>query len=234
MGGAGVDQEPHRRCAAFEENNQKGRYLTKDEVRRLYAATVASENEMLQYIVPMLILTGARKREVLDATWVDFDCARRLWRIPTCKAGKARHVPLSEGMLALLASIPRFPGCPFVVPNPKTLRPYVSIFASWRTARNAAGIPDVRVHDLRHSYASFLINAGRSLYEVQKLLGHTQVRTTQRYAHLSQATLLDAANSAVQAVGVAFAPALPSPTTVEADPQQGSQVTRPTILVGDD
>jgi len=81
-----------------------------------------------------------------------------------------------------------------VFPNPKTGKPYVSIFYSWNTARKQAGLADVRIHDLRHSFASFLVNAGRSLYEVQKILGHTQIKTTQRYAHLSQDTLIDAAN----------------------------------------
>jgi hypothetical protein len=69
--------------------------------------------------------------------------------------------------------------------------------------------PYGRSHDLirtRHSFASFLVNAGRSLYEVQKILGHTQVKTTQRYAHLAQQTLVDAANAAVSALGSAFAP----------------------------
>ena len=158
----------------------------------------------------MLVLTGARKRELLDARWEDFDEARQVWRIPMTKAGKARHVPLSDGMVRLLHTVPRFPGCPFVVPNPKTLRPYVSIYAAWDTARKAAGLPEVRVHDLRHSFASFLINAGRSLYEVQKILGHTQMRTTQRYAHLSQDTLLTAANAAVDAAGIEFLPVLPT------------------------
>ena len=166
---------------------------------------------MLQYIVPMLILTGARKREVLDARWDDFDLARRLWRIPISKTGKARHVPLSDGVIRLLHTVPRFPGCPFVVPNPKTLRPYVSIYASWHTARKAAGLPEVLVHDLRHSFASFLINAGRSIYEVQKILGHTQIRTTQRYAHLSQETLLAATNAAVDAAGIEFLPVVTTP-----------------------
>lgn len=64
----------------------------------------------------------------------------------------------------------------------------------------------MRIHDLRHSFASFLINNGRSLYEVQKILGHTQVKTTQRYSHLTQETLLDAVNVAVDALGMAFAP----------------------------
>jgi integrase len=202
----GVTKNPTNGVRLFEENNKRELYLSKEETQRLYASLLEIDNEMLRYIVPMLILTGARKRELLDARWEDFDLPRRLWRIPISKTGKARHVPLSDGMVRLLHIVPRFSGCPFVVPNPKTLRPYVSIFYSWDTARKAAGLPQVRIHDLRHSFASFLINAGRSLYEVQKILGHTQIRTTQRYAHLSQETLLTATNTAMDALGLEFAP----------------------------
>ena len=85
-------------------------------------------------------------------------------------------------------------------------QPFVSVFISWNTARKLAGLADVRMHDLRHSFASFLVNAGRTLYEVQKILGHTQVKTTQRYAHLSHDTLLDAANAATRAVGGVMLP----------------------------
>lgn len=203
---AGLIKNPTAGVPLFEENNKKERYITQEEAARLYAALQQSESEMLQYIVPMLILTGARKREVLDARWSDFDLSKRLWRIAISKSGKARHVPLSEGVIKLLERVPRFDGCVWVFPNPKTSAPFVTIFRSWDTTRVRAGLPEVRIHDLRHSFASFLINNGRSLYEVQKILGHTQVRTTQRYAHLSQETLLDAVNTAVNALGDAFMP----------------------------
>lgn len=88
--------------------------------------------------------------------------------------------------------------------NPKTRKPFVSIFYSWDTARRRAGLADVRIHDLRHSFASFLVNAGRSLYKVKQILGHSDVKTTQRYAHLAPATLLDAVNAAVNALGATF------------------------------
>jgi site-specific recombinase XerD len=66
----------------------------------------------------------------------------------------------------------------------------LSVFASWNTARKQAGLPEVRIHDLRHSMASNMVNSGRSIYEVAKVLGHTQIKTSQRYSHLSQETLL--------------------------------------------
>ena len=183
------------------ENNKRERYLIVDEARTLYEAVCKSDNKMLAYIIPMLILTGARKREVLDARWQDFDFKRRSWRIHTTKTGKPRHVPLSDGVMALLTALPRIDQVDHVFANPKTRKPFVSIFSAWSTARKKAGLEDVRVHDLRHSFASLLINSGRSLYEVQRLLGHTQTRTTQRYAHLAPETLLAASNAATIAVG---------------------------------
>jgi integrase len=205
----GSDKNPASGVPLFEENNKRERYLTAAEAQQLVGAMKDSDNSQLQYIVPLLLLTGCRKRELLDAQWQHFDLARRLWRIPISKSGKARHVPLSEGVLQLLAQVPRLKDCDFVVPNPKTGKPYVSIFCSWNTARKSVGMPDLRMHDLRHSFASFLINGGgRSLYEVQSILGHTQLKTTQRYAHLSQTTLLDAADTAMSAAGLVFAPVM--------------------------
>ncbi len=202
---AGVKSNPSRGIPLLEENNKRERYLSVEEAQRLYES-VCKGDTMLRYIVPMLILTGARKREVLDAKWEDFDLNRRIWRIPVSKSGKARHVPLSDGAITLLGSIPRKPKCDWAFANPDTCKPYASIFGTWNTARKRAGLSDVRLHDLRHSFASLLINSGRSLYEVQKILGHTQVKTTQRYAHLSQDTLLAAANAATEAVGAVMLP----------------------------
>ena len=200
----GIKVNPCKDIPLMEENNKMERYLSADEAERLYGAVCKSENTMLKYIVPMLILTGARKREVLDAKWEDFDLGRRAWRIPISKSGKARHVPLSDGALNVLASMPRKVEWAFA--NPDTGKPYVSVFCAWNTARKSVGLSDVRMHDLRHSFASLLINSGRTLYEVQHILGHTQVKTTQRYAHLSQDTLLAAANSATMALGGMFVP----------------------------
>lgn len=202
----GIKANPCAGVPLLEVNNKKERYLSIEEAQRLYEAVCKSENTMLQYIVPMLILTGARKREVLDAKWQDFDFTRRIWRIPMSKSGKPRHVPLSDGAMAILSTMPRNLKTDHVFANPQTDKPYVSIFVAWNTARKHAGLADVRLHDLRHSFASLLINSGRTLYEVQHILGHTQVKTTQRYAHLSQDTLLAAANAATRAVGSVMLP----------------------------
>lgn len=197
----GAGENPTAGVKLYECNNARERFLSQEETTRLRQALMTSENPQLQFIVPLLLLTGCRKRELLDARWADFDLPRRTWRIPTTKTGKARHVPLSTAALSVLEQLPRWPGCSYVVPNPKTKEPYVSVFCSWNTARKAAGMPEVRMHDLRHSMASNMVNSGRSIYEVSKVLGHTQLKTTQRYSHLSQDTLLAAVDASADAAG---------------------------------
>lgn len=203
----GAERNPTEGAQLFEANNARERFLTVEETQRLHVALSNSENPQLKHIVALLLLMGNRKRELLDAKWSDFDLERRSWRIPLAKSGKARHVPLSNAALSVLAQLPRWDDCPYVVPNPKTRLPYVSIFCSWNTARKAAGLPEVRMHDLRHSFASNLVNSGRSIYEVAKVLGHTQLKTSQRYSHLSQETLLAAVDAAADATGTNWSPA---------------------------
>ena len=197
----GMTSNPAKEVDRLNVDNKRERYLNEPEIRRLQAVLEHSENPLLRSIVPMLLVTGARKREVLDARWEDFDFDSRLWKIPVTKSGKPRYVPISDGLIAILNSVPRLAGSRYVFANPDTGKPYVTIFYAWNTARQRAGLPDVRIHDLRHSFASILINSGRSLYEVQHLLGHTQSKTTERYAHLQRETLLNAANVVANMVG---------------------------------
>jgi integrase len=205
----GVDSNPVKEVKNLRDDNKIERFLTNEQMVSLMAAVRGSESEMLQHIVLFLLYTGGRKREVLDAVWADVDWERKSWRIPKTKSGKIRHIPLSVGALQLLGTL-RDQSAPVgevghairaewarrpIFANPKTGLPFVSFFYSWDAARKRAGLPDLRVHDLRHSFASFLVNAGRSLYEVQELLGHADIRTTSRYAHLSRERLFEAVES---------------------------------------
>jgi integrase len=104
--------------------------------------------------------------------------------------------------IEILSQLPRWEGCPYVIPNPKTRMPFVQIQRPWDNVRKAAGLPDVRIHDLRHSMASNMVNSGQSLFLVSKVLGHTTLRMTERYAHLSQETLLAAVDAAATATGM--------------------------------
>ena len=174
---AGVTRNPTQGLKLLPENNKKERYVTQSEFNRLYRAAEASPNPMLQYIVAFLIMTGARKNEVLRATWQEFDLMDREWHIHETKSGLARRVPLNDGALAILNVVKGLSRSEYVFGNPKTGQHFTHVWNSWNSARKKAGLPNVRLHDLRHTFASLLINNGRSLYEVQKLLGHTQVKS---------------------------------------------------------
>ena len=200
----GIEVNPAIGLKVFDANNARERYLTVEETDRLRNSLAQSANLNLKSIIELLLLLGCRKRELLDSRWSDFDLERRNWRIPMSKSGKSRHVPLSKAALEILTQLPRYEECPYVLPNPVTLKPYASIYTSWDNARKAAGLPDVRMHDLRHSCASFMVNSGRSLYEVTKVLGHSELKTTQRYAHLSQDTLLAAVDAGADATGMSW------------------------------
>jgi integrase len=188
----GCDRNPTRGIPRKPLNNARERFLTAEEAARLRAAVAASQNPQLQHIVGLLLLTGARVRELLDARWEHVDAERRSWLIPTSKTGKSRRVPLSSAALAIIEALPRFKGCPWLVPNPDTLKPFVSIKHGWQRAIRVAKLPGLRIHDLRHSAASFMVNSGVDLFAVGKVLGHASYQSTQRYAHLANDTLLAA------------------------------------------
>ena len=180
-------------------DNRIERYLTPEQSANLLHHVKDSLNPQLVFIVAFLIYTGARKREVLEVKWCDINFDQGFWKISKNKSNKVRHVPLSEGAIETLSAVRdkstsqnlgvRVKQDDFIFANPSTGKPFSSFFYSWDKARIKAGIPDLRVHDLRHSFASFLVNAGRSIYEVKELLGHADIKTTSRYAHLSQESL---------------------------------------------
>ncbi|MEY3730659.1 MAG: hypothetical protein RLZZ57_1415 [Pseudomonadota bacterium] len=185
---------PTQGVPLFENNNQRQRYLNEAELQRLLLELDRNHNRQVCNAIKLLLLTGARKHEILEARWEYVDFTNRILTVPVSKSGKPRHVSLSDAAIELLQSLPRPEGVDWVFHKTGTNKPRKSIATAWDAIRKEADIPDVRVHDLRHSFASFLVNQGRSLYEVQRLLGHTNSKTTMRYAHLSQKALVDAAN----------------------------------------
>lgn len=188
----GCENNPVRSVPRARFNNARERFLTADEAARLLKACDRSFNPQLGNIARLLLLTGARVSELLHAEWRHVSVERKAWHIPMSKTGTARYVPLSGEALAVLEQLPRFGGCPYIVPNPDTLKPFVSIKRAWQTARKEALLSGLRIHDLRHSAASFMINAGVNLYAVGKVLGHADHKSTMRYSHLANETLLAA------------------------------------------
>ncbi|MFC3714324.1 tyrosine-type recombinase/integrase [Sphingoaurantiacus capsulatus] len=198
----GAERNPVRGVPRPRINNARTRFLSAEEAKRLHAAAAKSVNPQLKYIVGLLLLTGARVSELLGARWADVDLERRLWFIPMSKTGKSRYVPLSRAALDLLDRVPRANGNVYLFENPATGKPVTTIKHAWQTARAEARLDDVHIHDLRHSAASFMINAGIDLYAVGKILGHASHTSTARYSHVADHRLMAAveAGAAQQAV----------------------------------
>jgi integrase len=151
--------------------------------------------------IRLLLLTGARLREVLHLRWEWVDLDRGLLLLPTSKTGK-KTIVLNAPAMALLSSLPRMD--PFVFPGRKPGKPLHDLKKPWEHVRRMADLPKLRLHDLRHTHASFGVGAGLGLPVVGKLLGHTQVRTTERYAHVDADPLRRASNSIGSAIAAAL------------------------------
>ncbi|MPT52933.1 site-specific integrase [Delftia sp.] len=202
----GSESNPADGVVLFNPNNAKERYLSAVETQRLHEALSRCGSAQFKSIVALLLLLGCRKRELLDARWEDVDLERRNWRIPMSKSGKARNIPISDRALEVFQALPRWKGCPYVVPNPNTKQPFGNLYHPWDKVRREAGMPDLRMHDLRHTFASNLVNSGQSIYVVSKLLGHSQLKTTARYSHLADETLMSAVDAAAKVVDTSWRP----------------------------
>lgn len=176
----------------LQTGDYRQRFLSQGEIKRLLAACERVNHPFLSLFIRFLLLTGARKGEARTAKWQDINREVGVWCVPVSKNGRSRRIMLSSTALEVLDRAKdrsKDLGVPtraddYVFTNPQTLTRYDNFHRPYFKARDMAGLPDVRIHDLRHTYASLLINNGVSLYEVQELLGHSSTAMTQRYAHL--------------------------------------------------
>ena len=173
---------------------KRDRWLTAEELKVLWRVLDEYSNQLASCIFKLLILTGARKGELLHATWDQFDLEKGVWTKPShlTKQKKKEHLPLSPQAIEILQTMQSQSGSPFLFPGKVEGQPIQEIKKAWDTIRKKSGFADLRIHDLRHTHASHLVSSGLSLSIVGKLLGHTQASTTQRYAHLADEPLRQA------------------------------------------
>jgi integrase len=203
---------PCRHVEKFRERKRE-RMLSPAELARLGDALAAFEGSPYAAgAVKLLVFTGARLGEVLGLRWDWIDFERGEARLPDSKSGaKTLHLP--PPALAVLADLPRLEGNPHVIVGHKTGAAMVDLQTPWQAIRGAAGLDDVRLHDLRHAFASVAASSGMGLPIIGKMLGHTQAATTARYAHLAS----DPVKAAAAAVAGKIAAAMGSGSAARKD-----------------
>ena len=179
-------RNPCRHVRYYREKSRE-RFLTPEEFRHLGAALRTFEargatQASAVAALCLLMLTGCRMGEILSLRWDDVDRTSRVLRLRDGKTGP-RMVPLTDPVLAVLHGIERVEGVPWVIRRKSDGR-LTGLFSYWQHIRKDAGLDDVRVHDLRHSYASRALALGEGLTVIGRLLGHSKVETTAKYAHL--------------------------------------------------
>ncbi len=195
-------------CRAIEKHPERGRerFLTDAEFARLgraldEAVDAGTASPVTAAAIRLLMLTGCRKGEVLALHWTDVDLGAGELRLPDAKSGP-RAVQLPPPAVRLLEALPCRAGSPWVFPGRAAAGrcSESALDNAWRVVREAAKLEDVRIHDLRHSFASRALALGETLPVIGKLLGHSDIETTARYAHLAQDSVHEAAERVAKSI----------------------------------
>lgn len=207
---ADVEENPCAEVKRFREVKRE-RYLTSDEVKRLgMAIHTLEETEGLTVFgaaaLRLLVLTGARTGEIMGLTWNMVDLERGLLILPDSKTGQ-KTIVLNSAAIEVLENIPRMEGNKHVIVGHVEGQPLYDLKKQWGRVKKEAKINDVRVHDLRHSFASVAVGSGGSLPVLGKVLGHADSRTTERYAHLEESPVREL----VETTGARFQELMGSP-----------------------
>ena len=180
-----IESNPCKRVRKFQLDNQRMRVLSADEEVRLFSELEG--NELVTQIVLTALHTGMRRGEIFNLKWSDVDLDRGLIQVRVSKSNKQRLVPMNETVRLLLGSIVRT--SEFVFPSPKTNNRLNQIKTSFRKAVTRAALEDFRFHDLRHTAASRMAEAGASPFTLMKILGHSDIRMTSRYTHATDSAI---------------------------------------------
>jgi integrase len=199
---------PRRHIKKYPEKKRE-RYFSNAELRAIGRVLGEMEEERIELpsaiaAIRLLLFTGCRLGEILTLRWNYVDLEAKLLRLPDSKTG-AKEVLLGQAAVNVLSGIERLPLNPFVIGGRNPGAHLTDLQPFWQRVRGRAGLKNARIHDLRHTFASVAVSNGKSLPMIGKLLGHTQVQTTARYAHLANQPVLEAADdvSALIAEGLA-------------------------------
>lgn len=200
-----IEKNPALSIKKFNENKRE-RYLTEKEIKDLWTALDQETNKINSNIIKLILLTGSRKSEVLTARWQDFDLVNKVWFKPAIltKQKKSLHIPLNDEAVEIISDLKKaivkddeLDNCKeevvsnnqFLFYNTKTKTNVKDIKRFWQKICAKANIKNATIHDLRHTFASILVNSGVGLEVIGRLIGHSSIRTTQRYAHLTNDAL---------------------------------------------
>jgi integrase len=207
---------PARRIEMYRERARE-RFLSEDEIGKAAEAIATAERKgaIGPYAaggLRLALFTGARSGEITAIKWSYIDWGRKLVRLPDSKTNEPRTIHLSEAAIEVIKTLPRVG--PFVIAGVKAGEPYKNLSRAWIDTRKLAELDDVRLHDLRHSYASLAAGRGVSLQMIGKLLGHRVPATTQRYAHLARDAVADINDALGIAMTAAIEKAAPASATI--------------------
>lgn len=178
-------RNPAHGIEAYREQ-KRDRWVTPEELPRLAEAIDAEPNPYIRAALWLYMLTGARKSELLRACWDDVNWQRAELRLPDTKAGRVHYIPLTAPAQTLLRDLPPLEGNPHIFPGREQGAPLVNIEKAWRRVRTAAGVEDVRLHDLRRTVGSWLAQAGNTLHLIGRVLNHSNASTTAVYARFGE------------------------------------------------
>jgi integrase len=209
----GIERSPgnmRERFLSPEEFARLGEVITKAEAQGAHPYGIA--------IIRLLALSGARKSEITNLTWSSVDLRTGFLRLPRSKTGP-RLILITAAMRAIFDKIEPVEGTDLVFPNEAKTAPFDAVPKMWVGIRGAAGLPDVRLHDLRHSAASFALMSGVGLEVIGKLLGHSDAKTTRRYAHLADVVVRAAAEQTADQIADLMAFNMPLEPPPEPPPE---------------
>lgn len=193
-----IEASPVSKIRLFHVDNQVEHFLDGEELQGLLKILAAHKNRTVANIILFLLSTGVRKSTALNAQWDQFDRDKRTWVVPaeSSKSRRRHTVVLNEVAMDILDNLSTEGEFRHLFINSRTGKPYTTISKSWAKIRNEAEIPDCRLHDLRHSFASYLANAGCNEFQIMEALNHRSSVTTRRYVHMSQESMQKAASAA--------------------------------------